>query len=214
MIGYKGFNSDLTCNGYQYTVGDTHVHMGRIELCHKGFHFCRYPLDVFGYYGGEFRVYAKVRADGEVIEGDDKCVTNRLTVLEMITRKQLIGEMPSYVARRNGDKEWYHEGRLHRVDGPAIQYADGGTDWYQLGAFHRTDGPAIERPNGYKAWYYQNQRHRIGGPAIEWPDGSSEWYEFGQLHRTDGPAIVSSGYKAWFLHGKECQPFTPKSSDT
>ena len=30
----------------------------------------------------------------------------------------------------NGDKFWCLDGKLHRVDGPAIEWADGGKIWY------------------------------------------------------------------------------------
>jgi len=30
----------------------------------------------------------------------------------------------------NGDKHWYLDGKFHRVDGPACEYADGSKLWY------------------------------------------------------------------------------------
>ena len=30
----------------------------------------------------------------------------------------------------NGSKEWYLDGKYHRVDGPAIEYANGSKHWY------------------------------------------------------------------------------------
>lgn len=37
--GYKVFNPDWTCRGFQYKVGETFVHNGDIEMCGSGFHF-------------------------------------------------------------------------------------------------------------------------------------------------------------------------------
>jgi hypothetical protein len=65
---------------------------------------------------------------------------------------------------------------LHRIDGPAVEYADGSKAWYVDGQRHRLDGPAIECADGYKAWYVDGQRHRLDGPAIECADGSKVWY--------------------------------------
>ena len=32
-----------------------------------------------------------------------------------------------------GYKHWYQNGKLHRIDGPAAEYADGGKHWYAHG---------------------------------------------------------------------------------
>jgi hypothetical protein len=52
----------------------------------------------------------------------------------------------------NGDKSWYLNGKLHREDGPAIEYASGTKEWFLNGKQHREDGPAIEYPSGDKYW--------------------------------------------------------------
>ena len=53
----------------------------------------------------------------------------------------------------NGDKSWYINGKLHREDGPAIEYADGDKYWYINNMRHRLDGPAVEYADGNKYWY-------------------------------------------------------------
>jgi len=53
----------------------------------------------------------------------------------------------------NGDKYWYLDGKLHREDGPAVEYANGNKYWLLNGKQHREAGPAIEYANGYKYWY-------------------------------------------------------------
>ena len=56
----------------------------------------------------------------------------------------------------SGTKEWYLNGKLHRVNGPAVEWSDGAKQWYVNGKLHRADGPAIENINGAKDWYLDN----------------------------------------------------------
>jgi hypothetical protein len=49
--------------------------------------------------------------------------------------------------------EYYKNGELHRIDGPAVEWIDGDKHWYLNGLLHREDGPAIECAIGKKYWY-------------------------------------------------------------
>jgi hypothetical protein len=53
----------------------------------------------------------------------------------------------------NGTKYWYLNNKLHREDGPAIEWANGDKKWYLNGNCHREDGPAIEDASGEKHWF-------------------------------------------------------------
>jgi hypothetical protein len=101
-----------------------------------------------------------------------------------------------------GTKYWKNEsGKLHRLDGPALEYANGDKHWYQNGMLYRLDGPTKEYGDGTKAWHNKNgELHRLDGPAVEWPNGNREWYQNGKLHRIDGPAIQYSYVKEWYLN--------------
>ena len=58
----------------------------------------------------------------------------------------------------HGTKFWYIDDKLHREDGPAIEFADGSNSWYLNDKFHRLDGPAIEWVNGIKFWYLYGEQ--------------------------------------------------------
>ena len=61
----------------------------------------------------------------------------------------------------DGTKCWYLNGKYHREDGPAVEYADGNKEWYLNGKYHREDGPAVEYADGNKEW---------------WLSGYKEWW--------------------------------------
>jgi hypothetical protein len=85
-----------------------------------------------------------------------------------------------------------------------VEKEDVGIYYYLDYKLHRIDGPAIEYYNGTKCWYQDGKLHRLYKPAIEYSDGSTAWYQNDLLHRIDGPAIeCSGGYKEWWFEGKE-----------
>ena len=77
------------------------------------------------------------------------------------------------------------------------------------GKLHREDGPACEFANGTKAWLLNGKRHREDGPAREWANGRKEWLLNGKHHREDGPAReFANGDKQWCLNDEEVNPET------
>ena len=102
-----------------------------------------------------------------------------------------------------GNKFWKNKsGEFHRLDGAAIEYANGSKCWYINGKHHRTDGPAVEYRDGSKEWYLDGKCHRLDGPAIDDADGYKSWFVNGKLHRKDGPAIEwANGNKEWYIDG-------------
>ena len=79
-----------------------------------------------------------------------------------------------------GTKSWFLNGKLHRVDGPAVEDASGTKRWFLNDKLHRTDGPAVEDTDGSKHWYQDGKLHRIDGPAVEYADGTKYWYLDGE----------------------------------
>ena len=65
--------------------------------------------------------------------------------------------LPKLTEHPDGTKQWYLNGELHRVDGPAIEYPNGDNEWHLNGKCHRVDGPAYERPNGFKEWWLNGE---------------------------------------------------------
>jgi hypothetical protein len=101
-------------------------------------------------------------------------------------------------------KIWCYHGKIHREDGPAVEWAEGVKEWFRYDQLHREDGPAREFPDGHQEWYRNGLLHREDGPAMEFPDGHREWWNNGRCHREDGPAVVDKyGEAYWYLNDKE-----------
>ena len=82
MKAYKGFNSDMTCKGFQYEEGKTYETDSAV-LCEKGFHACENPLEVFKYYppcdeNGNLNKFHEVELEDVSNErGDDSKVVGK-----------------------------------------------------------------------------------------------------------------------------------------
>ena len=83
MEGYKVFEPDWTCRGFQYEVGKTFEEDVTPSCCNRGFHFCKELKDCFNYhpFNPDNKV-AKVIALGEIDEesDDSKCCINKMEV--------------------------------------------------------------------------------------------------------------------------------------
>jgi len=64
-----------------------------------------------------------------------------------------------YKVYSDGTTAWHTDGKVHRLDGPAIEYANGTKFYYQNDKRHRIDGPALDYPNGHVGWYLNDRRY-------------------------------------------------------
>jgi len=80
-----------------------------------------------------------------------------------------------------------------------------GTIYYynKKGKLHRLNGPAVERIDGSKMYYVNGELHRLDGPANVGTNGELEYWVNGKRHRLDGPAIIhSDGEVEYWVNGK------------
>ena len=89
--GYKVFHSDWTCRGFQYEVGKTYEEDVVPDVCEVGFHFCPKLADCFSYYNFDpNNKVAEIEAIGDIDEGNNKCCTNKITIVREITWQEVL----------------------------------------------------------------------------------------------------------------------------
>ncbi|EFS5133740.1 hypothetical protein PQY07_002460 [Salmonella enterica] len=93
IVTFKGFNKDLKCRGFQFAIGETFHHDGKVEACGSGFHACECPFDVFSYYSPAESRYAETISFGITDSeegGDTKIASSSITIKDELTLPQFI----------------------------------------------------------------------------------------------------------------------------
>lgn len=93
MKGFKVFNSDWTCRGFQFEVGKTFTEDVTPVCCDRGFHFCTKAADCFRYYSFDpDNKVAEVEALGDIDTNNDdsKCNTNKIHIIREITWQEVL----------------------------------------------------------------------------------------------------------------------------
>ena len=101
---YKGFDKDLNCRGFQFEIGKTYTHEGKVEACKSGFHAIEgYPLEVFDYYSPGASRFCLVDVDGEIARhsDDSKVAAQILTVGKEIGISDLVRDAVKFVMDRS-----------------------------------------------------------------------------------------------------------------
>ena len=90
--GFKGFDKDLKCRGFQYEIGKDYEQEGEVKCCERGFHFCENPFDVFGYYSPSDSRYCEVEGYGNADKANDdsKVATSHIHISAEIGLNGLI----------------------------------------------------------------------------------------------------------------------------
>ena len=109
MKAYKGFNSDMTCRGFQYKEGETYV-TDEAKLCQSGFHACEMPLNVFDYYppaGSEFHE-VELEDVSDERRGDTKVCGKRIKIGAKLSIRNLVEAQIEYIKERTHEEPGGH----------------------------------------------------------------------------------------------------------
>jgi hypothetical protein len=62
-----------------------------------------------------------------------------------------------------GSTEWRNEkGQWHREDGPAVEWSNGDEEWYINDKLHRINGPAVDfEKSDYTEWWVNDVQIKI-----------------------------------------------------
>ena len=159
MKGYKAFNKGWICRDFHYEIGKTYKlpEGQKLEMCRCGFHFCRNPIDVFGYYPMvDDTLIAEIEAVGEIQQEGTKFVTDEIIIIREFTKEQLQELL------RNGT---YNSGNFN-----SGHYNAGG---YNTGSFNTGNGNSGNDNSGsfnsgngnvgfYNSGHYNTGHHNSG----------------------------------------------------
>lgn len=139
MKGYKAFDADFQCRGYQFLPNETFVIQGPPEMCERGFHFCERPVDVVKYYDwlrDDTIRFAEIEAVGEVLTDTTKSVTNKIRIVREIPIYEF-AQLCTGTFRIGHRDITYYGGYIHNSKGPAIlDYTTKMAYYYAFGSFN------------------------------------------------------------------------------
>jgi hypothetical protein len=101
---FKGFDQNLQCRGFQYSIGQTFTHEGDVVRCAAGgFHSCDNPMDTWAYYGPATSRYCTVKASGTIAradDGDTKIASGVITISAELRLPEIIRAAVKWVLDR------------------------------------------------------------------------------------------------------------------
>jgi len=98
---YKGFDKEMKCRGYQFVIGNQYKHEGTVELCAKGFHACKIPMDVWSFYPINTSIYAEVEQSGDVKNDEQKTVSSVIKINATISISDMVKASVEFIKQNS-----------------------------------------------------------------------------------------------------------------
>lgn len=131
MKGYKAFNKDLTCKGFQYEIGKEYDLGKEPVVCERGFHFCKNLVDCYQFYGmNEDTRICIIEASGTILTDTNgvKYVTNKIKIVREVKNpreKSNVAKSSSGYCN-SGDR---NSGVFNTCRNPKIKMFDKESEW-------------------------------------------------------------------------------------
>ena len=94
MKGYKALHRDFSAyDDFKYEIGKTYElpKEKKLEICKCGFHFCKNPIDVYGYYpNADNTIIVEVEALGDIVSDGTKYATNKIKIVRIYDKEGLM----------------------------------------------------------------------------------------------------------------------------
>ncbi len=197
MKAYKVFNADFTCRDFQYEVGKTYKHEGKIRLCESGFHACLKIGHCFNYYSFDSKnKVCEVELMGDIDHGYDKSVSSEIKIIKEISWHDVLllantGHSNSGHSN-SGDWNSGHSNSGHRNSGHSNSghsnsgHSNSG-DW---NSGHRNSGHLNSGHSNSGDW---NSGHSNSGHSNSGHSNSGDWnscdYESGSFNSEESDKI-------------------------
>ncbi len=111
ITAIKGFDKDLKCRGFQFEVGKTYTHSGKVVACESGFHATPdsvNPLKVFSYYKANTSRYCVVELSGDLGYESDKVAAQNIKIVKEISLSELINMAVKFQGDPSATASGYH----------------------------------------------------------------------------------------------------------
>ena len=98
---YKAFDKDFKCRDFQFEVGKTYTHKGRVSICENGFHSCKNPLECLSYYDLCDSRFAEVTISGttDTHGQDSKIASAKITIETELKFPEFIKKSVEYLLK-------------------------------------------------------------------------------------------------------------------
>ena len=194
IITYKGFDTDWKCRGYQYEIGKTYEHKGKVEACKSGFHSCEYPLDVFSYYAPSESKFAVVKASGEISkDGDDsKIASAKITIEAEVKLPELVQVAVGWIIDKiNWTNKQTNTGDQSAATNTGYQSAATNTG-YQSAATNTGDWSAATN-TGYQSAATNTGNRSAATNTGDWSAATNTGYQSAATNTGNRSAATNTG---------------------
>ena len=151
--GFKGFDKDLKCRGFQYEIGKDYEHEGEVKCCERGFHFCENPFDVFRYYSPCDSRYCEVECDGNADKANDdsKVATSHIHISSEIGLNGLIKAGVKFILDKVNYKDTKSTNTVYQSAATKTGYRSAATNTVYQSAATNTGDRSAATNTGYQS---------------------------------------------------------------